>query len=262
MKIRLALSGAVLAATLGISGTARAQFGPPPHAMGPPPPAQKVAPIDLSGYWVSIITEDWRWRMLTAPHGDYQSVPLNAAGIKLANTFNPANYAPGQIDCRAYGAAGLMRMPTRVHISWVNDNELKLQSDWGEQTRMIYFKQSDMPQAAHSLQGSSLGRWEFPIPVGGGFGRPRRGAKLPGGDLAVMTDNLAPGWLRRNGVPYGVHTRLMEHYQTFQDPTHKTWFDVTTQVDDPEYLYAPFITSSDFRKEPDGSKWAPHSCKG
>ncbi|MGH8143567.1 MAG: hypothetical protein ACREU2_13750 [Steroidobacteraceae bacterium] len=261
MKISLALSGTLLAVTLGISGAAWAQFGPPPHPTGPPPPAQKAAPIDLTGYWVSIITEDWRWRMLTAPKGDYQSVPLNAAGIKLANTFSPAAYASGQIDCRAYGAAGLMRMPTRVHISWVNDNELQLQSDWGEQTRMIYFNKSDMPSAAPSLQGSSLAHWEFPVPIpnGMGFG-PRRGPKPPGGDLAVMTDNLAPGWLRRNGVPYGTHTRLLEHYQTFQDPTGKTWFDVTTQVDDPEYLNVPFITSSDFRKEPDGSKWAPHPC--
>jgi hypothetical protein len=256
MKITLALSSAMLATTLAISGTARAQFGPPPAPTGPPPPAQKAAPIDLGGYWVSIVTEDWRWRMLTPPHGDYASVPLNPAGKKVADLWTPAEDG----SCKAYGAAGLMRMPTRVHISWVNDNQLKLESDWGEQTRMIYFKQADVPQGPPSLQGSSFGRWEYPVPAGGGFGPPR-GPRPPGGDLVVVTDNLAPGWLRRNGVPYGAHTRLTEHYQTFQDPAGKTWFDVTTQVDDSEYLMAPFITSSDFRKEPDGSRWAPHPCK-
>ena len=94
----------------------------------------------------------------------------------------------------------------------------------------------------------------------GGFG-PRRGPPPPGGNLKVVTDNLAPGWLRRNGVPYGSQTRVTEYYQTFQDPTGKQWFDVTTQVDDPQYLFAPFITSSDVRHEPDGAKWAPHPCK-
>jgi hypothetical protein len=258
MKISVVCSCVIVATALGMSHPARAQFGPPPPPKGPPPPAQKAAPIDLTGYWVSIVTEDWRWRMLTPAHGDYSSVPLNPAGRKVADMWTVAEDG----SCKAYGAAGLMRMPTRVHIAWASDNVLQLQSDWGEQTRMIYFQRADMPQSGATLQGSSFGEWEFPLPVGGGFGRPRNAPPIPGGDLKVVTDNLAAGWLRRNGVPYGTHTRLLEHYQTFQDPTSKTWFDVTTQVDDPEYLMAPFITSSDFRHEPDDSKWAPHPCKG
>ncbi|HEX4025306.1 MAG TPA: hypothetical protein VHX52_11485 [Steroidobacteraceae bacterium] len=258
MKTSLVLSCAVLAGTLVTSHAARAQFGPPPPPAGPPPPAQKAAPIDLTGYWVSVVTEDWRWRMLTPPHGDYASVPLNPAGRKVADMWTTAEDG----SCKAYGAAGLMRMPTRVHVTWADENTLKLESDWGEQTRMIYFRAADMPRGTPTLQGSSLGEWERPIPAGGGFGFGRRGPTLPGGDLKVVTDSLAPGWLRRNGVPYGTQTHLLEHYQTFQDPTGKTWFDVTTQVDDPEYLAAPFITSSDFRREPDGAKWAPHPCKG
>ncbi len=258
MKTNLVLTCAAFATTLMVSHAALAQFGPPPAPTGPPPPAQQSAPIDLTGYWVSIVTEDWRWRMLTPPHGDYASVPLNPQGKKVADMWTTAEDG----SCKAYGAAGLMRMPTRVHITWADDDTLKLETDWGEQTRMIYFRRSDVPRQSPTLQGSSLGQWEFPQPVGGGFGRPPRGRKIPGGDLKVVTDNLAPGWLRRNGVPYGSQTHLLEHYQTFQDPTNKTWFDVTTQVDDSEYLAAPFITSSDFRRESDGSKWAPHPCKG
>ena len=40
---------------------------------GPPPPqrsARESAPIDLTGQWVSIVTEDWRFRMVTPPAGD------------------------------------------------------------------------------------------------------------------------------------------------------------------------------------------------
>jgi len=82
------------------------------------------------------------------------------------------------------------------------------------------------------------------------------GGRPSGGD-----NDLTPGWLRRNGVPYSSHTRIIEHYQAFEDPTGKQWFDVTTMVFDPEYLNTPFVTSADFMKEPDGSKWAPHACK-
>jgi hypothetical protein len=315
MSIRFALGSAALAGALTIS---QVLFAQPPAARpsAPPPAAQKAAPFDLTGYWVAVITEDWRWRMLTPPKGDYASVPLNAAGRKIADQFNPDLYggatdtgavgggggigapvirAPlgryqvsGVIDCRAYGAAGVMRMPLRVHISWDGPNELKLETDWGEQTRLFHFVPgrpfADMPQPATSLgpatgnarpasmQGYSVAAWERPygfnqpayqrgaVPRSGGFGG-GPASPVPGGDLVVTTSDLAPGWLRRNGVPYGSHTRLVEHYQTFQDPTGATWFDVTTEVIDPEYLNAPFLTSSDFEQESDGSKWAPHPCK-
>jgi hypothetical protein len=301
MNIRLLISATALAAALSLSQAALAQG--PRGARGPrmPQNGEQAAPIDLTGYWVSVVTEDWRWRMLTPPHGDYASVPLNPVGKKIADSFDPSRYAPGQIDCRAYGAAGLMRMPTRVHISWADSNTLKLQSDWGEQTRMIHFipghpvgvammgDDSNMPPpgmageggpggrqdaapAAPSPQGTSIAIWQLPYQINanvgergvqrGGFGFARGpAAPLPGGDLRVVTFNLAPGWLRRNGVPYGAHTRMVEYYQTFTDPTGKKWFDVTTNVEDPEYLTAPFITSDDFRSEPDGANWAPHPCK-
>jgi hypothetical protein len=301
MNIRLVISSAALAGALTLSQGVLAQGARGPGAgRGPqmPQTGEQAAPIDLTGYWASIVTEDWRWRMLTPPHGDYASVPLNPAGKKIADSFDPSKYGAGQIDCRAYGAAGLMRMPTRVHISWADPNTLKLESDWGEQTRMIHFMpgrpegvsamgdDSNMPppgeegrgqgagqnaaQTAPSPQGTSIAIWQMPYQIdanegqrgvqrGGGFGRGPQ-TPLPGGDLRVVTFNMTSGWLRRNGVPYGAHTRMVEYYQTFTDPTGKKWFDVTTDVEDPEYLLAPFITSDDFRSEPDGARWAPHPC--
>jgi hypothetical protein len=295
MNIRLVLGSAALAGALTISQAVFAQGMAPHGPPAPPPTAEKAALVDLTGYWTAVVTEDWRWRMLTPAHGDYASVPLNAAGKALADQFNPALYGSGTsevIDCRAYGAAGVMRMPTHVHITWDNPNELKLETDWGVQTRIFHFipnhPYEDMPamamamgpggagaageaNQAPSAQGYSVAVWQRPYEIDANEGQrgPQRGRgfgrtpppPLPGGDLRVITRDLTPGWLRRNGVPYGSHTRLTEYYQTFEDATGKHWFDVTTQVDDPEYLNAPFLTSSDFRQEADGSNFMPHPCK-
>lgn len=301
MNIRIVISSAALVAALTLSQGVLAQGAQ--GAPGPQGPrtGQQAAPIDLTGYWVSLVTEDWRWRMLTAPHGDYASVPLNVVGKKVADTFDPSKYGPGEIDCRAYGAGGVMRMPTRVHVSWEDSNTLKIETDWGQQTREFHFIPG-RPIAAGAaggpgaggppgggaggagggaaaqnagpptMQGRSVAFWELPYEINANEGArgPRRGPPgfgpppgppLPGGDLRVVTFNMTPGWLRRNGVPYGRQTRLTEYYQTFTDPTGNKWFDVTTDLEDPEYLNAPFITSDDFRSEPDGSKWAPHPCK-
>jgi len=274
----LLIAAALCTAPAWLSPLYAQPAGAPPPA-GPRATAEQSAPFDLTGYWVSVITEDWRWRMLTPPHGDYASVPLNAAGRRVADAWTTAEDG----SCLAYGAAGLMRMPTRVHITWSDPNTLQLQSDWGQQTRLFHFVPMPGPAGVAgpasgagdaggapsqraagppSLQGHSVAIWERTYPAQGGFGR-RRGPvmPLPGGDLKVVTTDLSPGWLRRNGVPYGGHTVLTEYYQDFTDPLGRQWFDVTTQVTDPEYLMAPFITSSDFRHEPDGAHWAPHPCK-
>jgi hypothetical protein len=57
---------------------------------GAPVPAQASAPIDLTGYWVSVVTEDWRWRMATPPKGDYQSLPLSLEARKVADAWDLA----------------------------------------------------------------------------------------------------------------------------------------------------------------------------
>ena len=76
-------------------------------AQTPPPSARAGAPVDLTGTWVSVVTEDWRWRMVTPPKGDLTSVPLNPTGRKIAESWDPVTDG----SCRAYGAAAVMRMP-------------------------------------------------------------------------------------------------------------------------------------------------------
>jgi hypothetical protein len=234
---------------------------------GPPQTAQAAAPIDLTGYWVAIVTEDWRWRMVTPLKGDYASVGnlLTPEARTLADAWDPATDG----SCLAYGAAGLMRMPTRLNITWESENALKVETDAGQQTRRLLFDRGVTAPAAKSLQGHSVAEWERP--AGGGRGGPpgggRGGAAAPapaaprGGSLEVVTTNLSGGWLRRNGVPYSDSTALTEYYDRFTAPDGGEWLVVTSVVNDPRYLTQEFVTSSHFRREPDGEKWDPSPCK-
>jgi hypothetical protein len=234
--------------TLMLSAGAAAQ--PPPRE--PPASARAAAPIDLAGWWVAVVTEDWRWRMVTPPKGDFASVPLNPEGQRVANAWDPS--MDGQ--CQAYGMAGLMRMPTRLRISWQDPQTLKIETDAGVQTRLLRFDPAAVKPTSRSLQGFSVATWER---VGGA--RRGGGPPPPGGSLKVITTMLTPGWLRRNGVPYSQDATVTEYFDRFTAPNGDEWFSVTTIVDDPKYLNQAFVTSTHFKKEPDGSKWSPAPCR-
>lgn len=267
-RVKSALVIALLATGSAIGGEAPRQnlqeptlesVSAAPRGAGTATSARLGAPIDLTGYWVAIVNEEWRWRMVTPPKGDYASVPLNPAGRKVADTWDVSQDG----SCKAYGAAGLMRLPTRLHITWEGDEVLKLETDAGQQTRRFNFG-SPMPQNfTVTSQGYSVATWQRTLPpqglMGFNFGPPP--PSPPGGSLQVVTSGLTAGWLRRNGVPYSEATKVTEYYDRFTAPNKDEWLMVTTVVEDPQYLVEPFITSSHFRREPDGSKWDPSPCK-
>ena len=178
----------------------------------------------MTGYWVSVVTEDWKFRMVTPPKGNYAGVPLNPAGRKAADAWDPA--AGNQ--CRAYGAAGLMRVPGRLHITWENDRTLRIDTGAGTQTRLFHF--GGEPDAGASLQGFSAAEWEIAT-TGRGEAR--------AGNLKAVTTHLLPGYLRKNGVPYGANTVLTEYYDRITAPNGDDWLVVSTEVRDPEYLSSP-----------------------
>lgn len=249
-------------ASLGQSqAAAQGRGNQPPQ---PPPTPRAAAPIDLTGYWAAIVNEDWRWRMVTPPKGDYASVPLNDAGRKVADTWDVSKDG----RCEAYGAAALLRMPTRLHITWESDSVLRIEADAGRQTRRLLFDRPVQAPAARSLQGFSVAEWERPARAGAG-GRGGRGGRggdaeigpAPGANLKVVTTRLSGGWLRRNGVPYSEDAVITEFFDRFAAPNGDEWLVVTTLVTDPKYLNQDFVTSSHFKKEPDGSKWSPSPCK-
>ena len=235
-----------------------AQFG------GPPPPDNRpgkiAAPIDLTGYWVSIVTEDWRFRMLTAPKGDFAGVFLNPAGAKIANAWDPAKDEADGNQCKAYGAAGLMRIPARFHITWQDDNTLKIESDAGQQTRLLHFHAEPPANEPGSAQGFSAANWERQLSrTRGGQGQPGAGDSR-GGSLKVVTTNLKPGYLRKNGVPYSDKTTMTEYFDLVHEPNGSTWMIDKTIITDPAYLIGNYITSPNFRKQADSAGWDPQPC--
>ena len=247
--------GRVLAAALIVAAMAPAVLAQGGRGGGPGPQAvqsaQASASIDLTGYWVSIVNEDWRWRMVTPPKGDVASVPVNGEGRKVADSWDPATDG----SCLAYGAAALMRMPTRLHITWENDSTLRIDTDAGTQTRRLLFT-APAPPAVKSLQGLSRAEWER-VAIRGAA----RGGSPGSGNLKVVTTNLSGGWLRKNGVPYSDQTTLIEYFDRFTAPDKSEWLVITTAVTDPKYLTQEFVTSTHFRREPDGSKWEPTGCR-
>jgi hypothetical protein len=180
--------------------------------------------------------------MVTPPKGDYASVPMTPQARAVADAWDVSSDG----SCMAYGAAGLLRIPTRLHITWESDTVLKLETDAGVQTRRFVFDKA-VPPGPPSLQGFSLAEWE------------RRGGQ--GGDLKITTTNMTGGWVRKNGVPYSRNAVLTEYYDRFAGPNGGEWFAVTTIVDDAMYFTQPFITTTHFKRESDGSKWSPSPCR-
>ena len=238
--------------------------GPPGRGGGPPRPPREAAPVDFTGYWVSVVTEDWRWRMVTPARGDYAGVPLNAAARKLGLEWDPAKDTKEGNQCRAYGAAAIMRMPGRLHITWENDSTLRIDTDQGTQTRLLNFGGRPPQNMEPAWQGYSSAQWEG-ITRGPGAPEfapvalnPREGTQ--GRSLEVVTTNLKPGYLRRNGVPYSARATVREYFALSRERNGDTWFVVTTIVEDPEYLTTPFVTSTNFRKQADANGWNPTPC--
>jgi len=250
----MAGAGWVLAVWMGtIAATAYAQ-----GRGGPPPTPKAGAPVDLTGYWVSLVTEDWRYRMMTPPKGDYTSVPLNPAGKKVADAWDPAKDRTSGNSCKAYGAAAIVRMPGRIHITWQDDNTLKLETDAGKQTRIFSF--GTATTQGGDWQGVSTATWDRPgSPMGFALGLGYRGGPV-GGSLKVVTTKMKPGYLRKNGVPYSADAVVTEYFDRLDVPGGDSLLVVSSEVNDPAYLSQPFWTSTHFKRQADASGWNPSTC--
>jgi hypothetical protein len=188
-----------LVAVLAMHAAAFAQGRGRGGAPAPPQTAKAAAPIDLAGYWVSVVTEDWRYRMVMPTKGDYQGVPMTPEARKIADTWDPAKEEASGELCKAYGAPAILRVPGRLHMTWQDDQTLRLDTDAGKQTRIFHFGNWSAPAAGpDTIQGDS-------VAAGDGGGRGATDGAHKG-----TTTNLKPGFLRKNGVPYSDHASLTE----------------------------------------------------
>jgi hypothetical protein len=252
-------------------------------------PAQtprSLAPVDLSGYWVAVVTEDWRHRMATSRKGDFESLPLNAEGRRVANEWDLAADNAAGMQCKAFGVGGLMRQPGRLHITWADDDTLQIDFDAGTQTRLLEFGAAQRPSGEPTWQGFSRAEWQRPpggnqnpvraqignstgpiAPGGGGRGQrggppPSLGSLTEGGALKVVTTGFRAGYLRKNGVPYSEQATITEYMTRLPEaPNGDAWLHVLTIVEDPRYLNDSFYTSTHFKREANGSKWNPTECR-
>jgi hypothetical protein len=232
------------------------QREPGQRAAGAQSTARASAPKDFIGYWVSVVTEQWHLRMLMPPKGEYSMLPLNAQARAASEIWTPAQDAGN--ECRAYGAAVIMRVPGRLHIHWADDNTLQIDTDSGTQTRLLHFEVASAQKASETQsqwQGYSIAAWAG-TPLG-------RGERVPGpaGDLRVVTTRMKPGYLRKNGVPYSEKAALEEYFDTFTEPDNTSWLVVSSIITDPQYLTAPYTYSVQFKKIPDGQGWDPTPCR-
>jgi hypothetical protein len=235
-----------------------------------PVTSRSIAPADFTGYWVAVITEDWRFRMVTAAKGDAAGIPLNDAGQKAANAWDPQKDIAAGEQCRAFGAGGVMRMPIRLRVSWQDDTTLKFETDNGQQERLFRFGSPQSASNEPQWQGQSVASWETVVegqgiaPPGGGGGG-RGGGANPvtqlTGSMRVVTTRMRPGYVRRNGVPYSGGAVLTEFFDRSDEANGDVWLIVTSTLDDPAYLAQPLMTSTHFKREPDGSKWNPRPCE-
>jgi hypothetical protein len=217
---------------------------------GPATSARDAAALDLTGYWVSVITEDWKFRMVTPKKGVYEALTLNAEGRRIGDTWDPARDEAAGEACRAYGAANIMRVPGRLHITWADANTLRIDTDAGMQTRLFHF--ADVPPAAApSWQGHSVAQWRY---APGARGSARTGS------LKVVTTMLRPGYVRKNGAPYSGEATVTEYYDLHTLPNGDRWMTVTTRVVDPQYFTGPYMTTSDFKKLAGAAGWKPTPC--
>jgi hypothetical protein len=230
---------------------------PPPAQPRVPPTPRAAAPFDLTGNWVSVVTEDWRWRMVLPKKGDYSSVPLSAEGRKVADTWDPSRMDSD--GCKPYGAAAIMRVPGRLRIAWENDTTLRIETDAGLQTRLLRFDKTLKPPADRTWQGHSIAEWDI-IRQPGGLGVSLQVAPGRMGALKVVTTGLRAGYLRKNGVPYSESTVVTEYFDRLS-AYGSDWMTVLTIVEDSRYLNQPFLTSTHFKREPDASKWMPAPCE-
>lgn len=247
---------ALLLSLASAAAIVSASAQPPPGRPDARTPRER-APIDITGQWVAVVNEDWRWRMVTPPVGDTASLPVNERGRAVAAAWDVERDRAEGALCKAFAGPGLMRQPTRIRIEWEDDDTLRLEFDAGRQLRLFEFM--PQPPAERSLQGYSEAQWFRQTQSRGVFGQ-----RTPpeGGSLVVRTAQFSGGYLRPNGVPFGERATVKEFFSTFTLPGDAgVWLIVTTVVSDPEYLTTELVLSTQLKKEASRAAWSPRPCE-
>jgi hypothetical protein len=176
--------------------------------------------------------------------GDYLGLPINDAARLYADSWDASLLALPENQCRPIRDDYPSRGPAQMRISKQVDGPTqqivayRMLLSWMTQERIIYMDGRPHPPeyAAHTWQGFSTGHWE-------------------GNMLTATTTHLKAGWIRRNGVPRSEKATLTEHWIR-----HGSYLTLVSIVNDPVYLTAPFIRTTNFVLEPE-QQIAPFPCE-
>ena len=209
-----------------------------------------MAQVDLTGTWSPRYQEDFSERVPGPELGDYTGLPLTDGARRYAESWDPARITMPEEQCRVHISPYIYRGPTNIAIWDERDPAtreliaIKHRISTFDQERTIYMDGRPHPPAyaPHTWMGFSTGVWQ-------------------GNMLVVTTTHIKKGWLRANGVPYSDSATITEHFMRYAVPDSGEWLTVRMVVDDPLYLVQPFMTSTNFKREADGSKWNPRPCR-
>ena len=197
----------------------------------------------MTGQWVAVVNEDWRWRMVTPPVGDTASLPLNERGRAAAAAWDlERDKAEGNL-CKAFAGPGLSGNPRASGSTGRMADSLRLEFDAGRQVRLFEFAPG--PSAERSLRDT---------PKRSGFvGRSRAACSASAHRQRRIArrahDAARGGYLRPNGVPFSERATVKEFFSTFTLPGDAgAWLIVTTVVTDPEYLTTELVISRSSRR--------------
>ena len=250
--------------------------------------ARGSAPVDLTGYWVAVVSEDWRHRMATPRKGDYESLPLNAEGRRSRGRLGPRADNAAGLSARPTASAASCASPARLHITWQDDNDPARRVRRGHanaaSAASIAAAQPDGEQDLAGPLARRMAEAAGPRPARGPradrqqHGTDRAGRRRPraarrtctapaalneGGSLRVATTHFREGYLRKNGVPYSENAAITEYFHRLPTAAERRTVGCSSSpsIEDPKYLNEPFYTSTHFKLEPNGQKWRPTPCR-
>ena len=193
----------------------------------------------------------------------FREHPLHPGSETRGRTPDPAKDEASGDVCKAYGAAAIMRLPGRGHITWQDDSTLKIETDTGLQTRLLIFNGKPAADLKPSRQGFSSAQWEQPERGIAFRGKdpPRRRSRQGRPGARSRHHHLLPGDQRKNGFPVSGDAVVKEDFDHFTQRSGRALVRRDHDRGLPRsILQEPFVTSSNFKKEPDGSKWRPRPC--
>jgi hypothetical protein len=202
------------------------------------------AQTDPTGEWDNRFHEDEPERIPGPGIGDYLGIPINDAARLRADTWTATLLELPENQCRPHPSDYSWRGPALLRI-W-KDIDPATQDviayhthiSWQAPEQTIWMDGRPHPPdyAPHTWQGFSTGKWEGDI-------------------LAITTDHLKEGWMRRNGIPRSDRSTVSTHIMR-----HGNYLTVAVVIYDPAYLTEPFIRTTDFAYNPQ-QRMAPYPCE-